>query len=68
MEEKKQLSIGLVEESLGWQVILQEFLTLAGHAVSICRERGEQLCTWLSPCTAPFGPSGLLPYDLLINT
>ncbi len=36
MEEKKRLSIGLVEESLGWLVILHELLTLAGHSVSVC--------------------------------
>jgi hypothetical protein len=66
MEEKKVLSIGLVEADLEWLVLLQTLLTVAGHAVAVCRERGEKLRAWLATCCASPGPSSLPACDLLI--
>lgn len=66
MQKKKQLRVGLYEEDLKWLVLLQTLLTHAGHAVSVCRERGERLRAWLATCSEPPGSSGLPPYDLLI--
>jgi len=66
IEEEKQLSIGLFEENPAQLTILQLFLTLAGHSVSVCSEGGNRLAAWLSLSVESAGEAGLSPYDLLI--